>query len=495
MQVSGSHSRSSLGRPLGNLEVFFKTLADQGKPLKREHWTIHLSMTLELPLSCPDPVPNLKCAWQVMRLQHPELGASITSEMNNNDSVSRPILVPTNIDLEAWTTNTFTILEAVSGDEVFSSLHDTAYPTCTWLPTSSQLIIISSHWRVDGVGMCLLGHHFMTALAATIGSELHPFTIAASLGANYQDTSKVELPKSLEELAPAFSRHPNLHREGDSPVLAAGADALVAEFLQGIPSIGLPTIAGSEAAIPSSSGRTARVLDADTTALISSSCRNMGFTVTSAVHAAIVRATTSFPQHPQAKSYAAFVPVDLRPMLGDSADQQIGLYFSGLPVCVESSLLHQGGESFNLIARKLGSVYSRDQARFWKSSDSSSDDDYLSLLDLVKPYVQRTTALFSTPAPEGFPLVQTPDLSSVGKIEKYIKTTYCSESDQEAVKVVDVWIGTEMLNRSIQFHVWSWMGALNLAASFNTSFYEKAFVVGVVDLVIEELLVGCGVKR
>ncbi|KAI1258797.1 hypothetical protein F5Y18DRAFT_325854 [Xylariaceae sp. FL1019] len=492
MQDSRNHLSTRAGRPLGNLEIFFKLLADQGKRIKREHWTIHLSMTLELPLSLQDPVPNLKCAWQVMRLQHPQLGAYITSDSDTNNLGSRPLLVPTALDLDAWATKTFVVqLDVSSGDEIFSSYHDTSYPTCVWLPASSQLIIFSSHWRTDGVGMCLLANDFMTALAATIGKEAHPLTIAQSIGINDHGHSIVELPKSLEDLARDLSHHP---RDRDDIVLAAGADALVSEFLQGMPSIGLPTIAGSEAAVPSSSGRTARTLDVDTTTLISSSCRDMGFTVTSAVHAAIVRTTTSFQQHPLARSYAAFVPVDLRRILGGFANQQIGLYFSGLPVYVESSVLQKGKESFELIARKLGSVYSRDQVRFWKPSEGIDQDDYLGLLDLVEPYVQRTTVLFNTPAPEGFPPSQTPDLSSVGKVERYIKTLYPSESEQEAVRVNDVWMGTEMLNRSVQFHVWSWMGGLNLSASFNNSFYEKAFVAGVLDMVVEELLVGCKMK-
>ncbi|KAI8951069.1 hypothetical protein F4801DRAFT_578807 [Xylaria longipes] len=489
-----SNSLSSLGRPLGTLEVFFKTLADQGKPLKREHWTIYLAMTLEFPSCLQDPVSYLKCAWQVMRLRHPELEAFVAPGQSTSDSNSRPRLVPSDLDLNAWAKNTFHVFEEYScADETFSSLYATSTPACHWLPASSQLVIRASHWRTDGVGMALLGNNFMTALATAIHTGHEPLVVARTLGISASYTGPASIPSTLEEMARTQSCNRDLHGDEESPILAAGADSLVAEFLKGVPSIGLPTIADSETAVPSWSDRTARALDANATLRISSVCRNLGFTVTSAVHAAIVRATATFPQHPLAKSYAAFVPVDLRQTLGGSATQAIGLYFSGLPACIDSSLLQQGAASFELIARQLGSVYRRDHARFWRPSENSSEDEYLSLLDLVESYVQRTTKLFSAPVPDNFPLVQTPDLSSLGKMERYIQPQYCFEDGQKVVKVVDVWMGTEMLNRSIQFHVWSWKGSLNLAASFNTSFYDKSFVAGVVDLIIEDLLAGCKV--
>ncbi|KAI1313998.1 hypothetical protein F5Y03DRAFT_1553 [Xylaria venustula] len=495
MQSSPSDTLSSgsLGRPLGNLEVFFKTLADQGKPLKREHWTIHLAVTLEFPPSLRDPVPYLKCAWQVMRLRHPELEAFVCADPNADDSVPRSRLVPGQLNLDAWTANTFVILHQYSSaDEVFSNLYATETPTCYWVPASSQLIIRASHWRTDGVGMALLGHDFMTALAATMRQGLEPLTVARALGWNSSYKEQDSFPRSLEEIARSQSCNPELHEVEEHPILSAGANALVAEFLKGVPSIGLPTITNSETTTPSYSDRTSRTLKAVTTERISSACREMGFTVTSAVHAAIIRATSSFPQHPLAKSYAAFVPVDLRQTLGDSTGQAIGLYFSGLPVCIDSTSLEEGPNTFECIAQQLGSVYSRDHVRFWKRPDNG---EYLSLLDLVQPYVKRTTVLFNTPVPETFPLIQTPDLSSLGKVERYIQPKYPSESGREVIKVADFWMGTEMLNRSIQFHVWSWMGRLNLAACFNTSFYTKSFVAAVIDLTIEKLLEGCKVKE
>ncbi|KAI3332325.1 hypothetical protein HD806DRAFT_519085 [Xylariaceae sp. AK1471] len=499
MQLSSGQSPSGPGRQLGNLEIFFKTLADKGKPLKREHWTIHLAVALEFPASLLDPVPHVKCAWQALRLQHSVLGAAVFSSGEDaGNPLAQSRLVTDDLNLDAWAEDTFAVCHQYSSaDELFSDVHATETPTCYWLPKSSQLVIRSSHWRTDGVGMAILGHDLLMALATTLHKGFDPLDVAQTLVTGIQ-INQPSLPISLEELARNQSQYSTiLHYGKENPILAAGADALVAEFLQGVPSIGLPTFASSEDAVPSRSGRTTKSIDAGMTSQISSACRKSGFTVTSAVHAAIIRVTASFPQHSLAKSYAAFVPVDLRQTLPASAGRAVGLYFSGLPVCIGSIVSQDGAtrKPFELIARELGSVYSRDHIRFWKPSEDNNKDEFVGLLDLVEPYVRRTTMLFNAPIPESLPPVQTPDLSSLGKMEKYIQPEYRVEESVETVKVVDLWMGTEMLNRSIQFHVWSWKGALHLGACFNTSFYEQNFVVGVVDMIVEELLVGCKVSE
>lgn len=171
-----------------------------------------------------------------------------------------------------------------------------------------------------------------------------------------------------------------------------------------------------------------------------------------------------------------------------------GLYFSGLPVCVNGMVAdhgRDGGEtkkSFDDVAREMTAVYSRNLSEFW----TAPDGQIVGLLDLAEPYLKRTTALFSAPVPEGLPPVKTPDLSGLGRVETYLQREYESGSGGSKVGVEDMWIGTEMLNKSIQFHVWSWRDELNIAACFNQSFYDQSFVAEVLERVTEELQTGLG---
>ncbi|KAI1383836.1 uncharacterized protein F4822DRAFT_438651 [Hypoxylon trugodes] len=487
-----SVKQNSTSRPLRNLETFFKVLADVGKPLRREHWTIHMTLHLAFPASVSDPTAYLRRAWQVLHYQHPALGA-VTSQNN-----STAYITVEKLDEDVWANNTFTVYPDYKGtEELFSCLYPTATATCYWLPTPSKLVIRSSHWRIDGVGMAMLSHDFMVALAAVLrlGHDASLDSLMPGLEHRHP------LAPSLEELALAQSRFPKLPKGEENPILATGADNLVARFLRGVPSIGLPTRPNSEQSNPGASGCAVTHLDAVTTVKIRAACRNKNIKVTSAIHAAIIRVTSTFPQHPLSKSYAAFVPIDLRRALDITASSEVktlskvvGLYFSGLPVCVDSVLpgATNNTKTFEDVARDLDAVYGSDILQFWGPDHENTER--IGLLDLVEPYVRRTTALFGAHIPEGFPPVQTPDLSTLGKVDMYLQKYY-DAGEHENVEVIDFWLGTEMLNRSVQFHTWSWKDEFNLGACFNLSFYDNEFIIDVLNKVIDGLLVGCGISK
>lgn len=93
-----------------------------------------------------------------------------------------------------------------------------------------------------------------------------------------------------------------------------------------------------------------------------------------------------------------------------------GLYFSGLPICVRGVIPGEDGKAktFEDVAHEMTAVYTRDLAAFWKAPDGTQ----VSLMELAEPYLQkRTTVLFNTPTPKGFPPVQASDLSGLGKVE------------------------------------------------------------------------------
>ncbi|KAH6678003.1 hypothetical protein B0J14DRAFT_687862 [Halenospora varia] len=495
-------SPGSFSRPLGNLEVFFKTLADLGAPLQREHWAVHLALRLNFisggNIEISDPEPYLRRAWQLVRRQHPAIGSTISPAAH----ASRERLNLAPFDADAWVNDTFVVhRDHGNADALFSNIRPSPTTMCYWLPSSSELVIRSSHWRLDGIGMLMLGHSFLTALAEIL--RLGPNEASRDAYIENLPVSAQPLPQNLEELASKGSGAGSDKNGIDSDMelrTGASADALVAEFLRGVPSIGLPTRPDSENIPPGASARSQVRLDAATTAKLTATRRAKGFSFTGAVHAAIVRVTVGFPQHPLSKAYAAFFPVDLRKYLAATdvvAEDELvfGLYFSGLPVCVDGMVSSDNetpaSKSFEDVAREMTAVYGRDLAKFW----TAPDGQVVSLLELAEPYLTRTTALFSTPVPEGLPPIQTPDLSGLGKVEAYLQREYESSPEAPKVEVADVWIATEMLNRSIQFHVWAWKDELSIGASFNQSFYEKSFVVEVLGKVVKELLTGLGIDE
>ncbi|KAI2634087.1 hypothetical protein GGS26DRAFT_29936 [Hypomontagnella submonticulosa] len=486
---------TAYSRPLGGLESFFTVLSESLLPPSREHWIISTAFKLRFPESIGDPVPYLARAWQALLTQHQALGATLVPP-SATDLETRTRIKGGSYDRDSWINESFTTCNDKDATALFSRLCPTATATCHWLPASCEVVLRSSHWRMDGIGMIKLGHIFLYNLSVAL-----EFPTDTAYDAHLSQLPCFPIGPNLEALAQTQTKILSTTVKDD--ILEAGADALVGEFLCGVPSIGLPTKTGSGEALPSNSSRASIRLNADITAKLVDGCRARNLKVTSAAHAAIVRVTALFPQHPLSKSYAAFLPVDLRRTIDklvgpeDNHNSRVtGLYFTGIPACVEGVLDSNGAprKGFDTVARELNTVYARDLVRFWGPLDNSGRT--VSLLDLAEPYVRRTTALLSAPVPEGFPPAQTPDLSSLGKLGAYIQESYGigNEKDGPMVEVVDCWLGTEMLTRNVQFHVWSWKGELSLAACFNKSFYEESFVVDVLEKVKRELLSGCGVE-
>ncbi|KAI0520977.1 hypothetical protein F5B22DRAFT_33174 [Xylaria bambusicola] len=217
-------------------------------------------------------------------------------------------------------------------------------------------------------------------------------------------------------------------------------------------------------------------LDTQKTTQVAVACRQMGIKVTSAVHAAIVRVTARFTQHPLSKCFVAFVPVDLRYALDETSTSETKAI---------SKVVRLFTKSFKEIARDFAIVYVRDLIRFWSplliaENRAGEFQESIGLLDLAEPYMQRTTALFNAPVPEGFPLFRPQNSAVLARWSLLFTKEYVDESrDRDKspkLEIVDFWVGTEMLTRNVQFHVWSWDGSLRLGASFNTSFYDKEFV-------------------
>ncbi|CAG8976547.1 hypothetical protein HYALB_00011024 [Hymenoscyphus albidus] len=474
----------TLSRPLGNLEIFFKKLADLGAPLQHEHWAVHLALRLDVEVA--DPEAHLRKAWQIVAHQHPAIRSTVSPARKDDDAKpSNDLYVVTPFDAESWMKETFRVeRDHEDANALFATLRPSAFTMCYWLPRSSELVIRSSHWRLDGIGVLGISSIFLSAFAEVLqhGPD-HAFPFSGGLRGLL--ATPTPLPQNVELLATKKTKT-------DPQILDVGADALMAEFFKGVPSIGLPTTPHSEQALPGSSARAEVILNARQTTQVINSRRDHGFSFTGAVHAAIVRVTAAFPQHPLSKAYAAFFPVDLRKSITavTSLPHQellFGLYFSGLPICLENA----AAKGFQELAREMTTVYNRDLEDFWKTPSGES----VSMLQLAEPYLTRTTALFTAPVPQDFPPTQTPDLSGLGKVGQHLQSEYQASPEAPKIKVTSMWLATEMLNRSVQFHVWSWKENLHVGASFNQSFYEKPFVEDVLKKVVRELLGGLGIDE
>lgn len=524
-------------RRLDTIETFFKFVSDAGAPVGREHWAITLSLRLNFPdhrrrpspggdshrrsedtaittttttttaaAAIPDPEPFLRRAWQLIGRLHPALTGSVSQRPAGPDTAGKTafFLTVEPFDPEAWASQTFfaqtkkTKTKTANGDEdnschaasatasatssndLFAGMLATGTATCHWLPSTNELFIRSPHWRIDGIGMLMLGHSFMEALASVLSLGLNvpleSYTSPAARGVHTPSLDDVGNSYVDEATTPAH--------------LIAAADGIVGQAVRGAPSIALPTRQGSETAIPGDSGRETITLSTASTAAVVAACKARAVSVPSAVHAAVIRVAATYAQHPLAKCYMSFFPIDLRRLLPQpaySAEYAVGVFVSGLAVCVADV----AAKSFDEVLAELAAAYGQDFTQLTTDADGRP----VGMVEVAAPLVRRTTILHTTPPPSELPPTQNPDLSSLGVVEKYIQREYAyTNANDGVVEVAGMWMGTQMLPRTLQCHLWTFRDQMTLQGSFNTSYYDGDFVRDVLRKMEAELLHGLGIN-
>ncbi|KAI0838318.1 hypothetical protein F5Y06DRAFT_55874 [Hypoxylon sp. FL0890] len=481
----------SFSRPMGALEMFFKKLSDAGAPANREHAAFFTVLQVRFPACVTQAEDYIARAWEIIIRRFPALRAEV-SPPDKADPHDRA-----RITVRPFTDYSYRDMFSVhpdcpNVDVLFSAPCQRKTATCHWLPEPAQVVLRTSHWRTDGFGLVLLSDIFMSTLATVVQLGLD-----SPLG-RYLTQEPLDPPigPSLEDVIRKYTQYP--------PCEAEDADNLVDTFVNGRRSIALPTKPGSSTAVPSAGARAALRMSSASTAELAHACHVQGFSVTSALNAAIIRATTQYPQDPEADSYVLFAPIDLRgPLIAAGAQecmQPTGTYVSGLPMRIDGVVKRSEnsdtipGKSFDALAHELSAFYSQNALSY--RQPGSASEKTVNFLQLAEPFMERMTKLFSTFPLPGCPHPKTPVISSLGKMDELLKREYPSGTDNATVapklQVTDFWVGIDNATPMITFHPWSWGEELTISAAWNESFYSTEIAIDVLEKTIEEL--GEGLK-
>ncbi|KAI0542228.1 hypothetical protein GGR58DRAFT_453181 [Xylaria digitata] len=483
-------SSDAVSRPLGTLENFFKRLADAGTSANCEHAAFFTVLQVRFPSQIIKADDYIARAWEVVGQRFPALRTEISPPDEADPRKQFKVTVkPFN---KSSFRDTFSVHpDCPNVDVLFaapSPIRSTS--TCYWLPGPGQIVLRTSHWRSDGFGQVLLTDVFMSTLADIVQRGVDA-PLDESLTQRPLDTP---ITPALEDLIRKYVKDP--------PLGATEAEILMGTYTDGGKSIAIPTRPGSDGAVASTCARVAIRMSAESSAELARACRAQGVSVTSALNAAIIRATARYPQDAEADSYVIFAPVDLRaPLIAAGAQeclQPTGVYVSGLPLRIGSVVKHLEngesvpGKSFSALADELSAFYSQDLLEYKRPGDTSGKT--VSLLQVAEPYLERMTELFDGfPAP-GCPYPKTPVISSLGKMDGLIKREYTSSGEAGApgLRVTDFWVGIENATPMITFHPWSWGDELTLSAAWNESFYSNEVAVDALEKIMTEL--GEGLK-
>jgi len=430
-------------RGTDGLEGYFIVMANITASLceGKEHYT--LFSKLKLDASSSENVQSaLKYAWKQIRYEQPHIATTV-------DGMKKVYVVPDEKGIEQWLADTFVVSPAPDAESLYQSVKPIKQATLYYVAASSELVFRGHHHTIDGTGILLFWHSYLSALAApmkaiTYGSE----------------TSR--LPLTLEEVLGYPAEGTDAQNEK--------AMALFMSWAGSIPGIGPMSSVGTK---PSGACQNSElVFPAKTTAALVQACKAKGITVTAAVHAAYIMVLVKHAD-PESKlaQYVSANQFDLRPYLPEpysSSKYAVSVYYTPLPYKIDLPA------SFWDNAKALDT--------FYKTSFKGNPE----ALQLKGLWTRILCGAVQTPEFLAGPVPKDALVSSLGVVEKYVQRQYGS------YKVQDIKIGVDVILGMSMFFFYTFDEKLRLIYSFNDGYEDgkniKMYLEETQKILVEELL-------
>jgi hypothetical protein len=425
-------------RPLGPNEKYIDLVANLTPSLDRKGWYINSFAKLNPrgSLTTNSLSEILRKAWANLRFQQPSIAAYVTED--------RHFLaydIPGPQDLQQWLQESFVIdAESEDAQAIIKSPRIPKYWACTFVEKSQEVLCYTAHWRSDGIGVLQLFDAFF-ALAADAAL---PEPEALPWG---EEVSRLAL--SIEDVA-GVPEHANEQQK-------QFAQKCLETFLLTEGAVGIPclnNIGANGEAMPGGTLIARTTLSEEATAKVVSRCKQMGISVTSAMHASIAATNWAFAtddrknQHYTSTARFSFKPYLASPYSGPAYAS--ALLTTGWMVAVSPD------KSWEDHARYYNSIYRAGLSQ-----------------EFIDAY--RVTAQGVCDAIADAPKVVSPaaevDISSIGIAEKYVECEHGSAD--RGLEVLDIGVAVETLGRSSGLFVWTFRGRLVLNMVFNENFHES----------------------
>lgn len=429
-------------RPLDVEEkVFLHKLKSVGA---REHYAITLTVKIALDPSLGDPSFCIREAWKAMRFHFPDIACT-------QDGSSKVYEVSDIAGLEEWLDRTFVVEPGDrSLDDLFGSFEAMSYVSLHYLPRHESVAIHAPHWMIDLIG-CL---HLLDQLCQNLAEPKHHDFV----------TEHLNLLPSVEVAG----------RLDDTP-------EIVEKVMQGFikaaqaPTMELP--ASSTTRKDTKTQWQERRYDEDLTDKILRCCKERGWGITAAAHAALAQAVLDLRSSDSiGDKLAAGIPINLRPYMPTPYNSKS--YPVNSMALQQSHSLHVN-QTFAGLASDIQRI-NRDEAakaetlRLYKGSTRTMYENW--------------PAGHSPP-----PMARVPQLNSLGVLEKYFAPglTYCTGS-QTKVQVIDMDLRVEQLLQPLVY-LWTFRGKLRLTALSNEALYDERQIEELLDAMQAKLLEGLAV--
>ena len=435
-------------RALDSVELFFKEIGRRGGTSTREQWAVRAYAKFDCTSPPAATETALQHAWRSLRYLQPQMAAYLQGDCMTYEA-------PQSATLESWMAETFLVETVLTVEELLASPRPSSLPSLHYFPKSSEVLFCASHWRIDAIGACSLMNHLFRLLAEPI----HVPFLNESKNLSPGRDEAAKLPQ-------------NISQDDDY-----AATSLLMEYTTNLPALGLPVELVNEV-----SGAICRVetrLSPASTTSIISACKTKKFTVTTAVHAAMIFALQEMSSYESSgERYTSWGTFNYRPYVdpnyADPGVYPVAAMLCGLPISFITSNFHDN-------ASVLNQFYAQLQSPFHSAA----------LHAILAPYTRKCAAMGKQPLPPGIPQPTEPLMHSVGVLDGYLQGKY----GEGAVEITDFWLGSVVLTRQPLFYLWTWQGTMTLSMCYNDQFYTARFMRSFIERVVKILLVELAIER
>ncbi|KAF2202554.1 hypothetical protein GQ43DRAFT_439602 [Delitschia confertaspora ATCC 74209] len=438
-------------RGLDSSERFLKAIAIPFKSLGRENWALNIILKVSLSTTeAHNTTDALRQAWVKTRYFHPFIATTIHLEEDKLEYIT-----PDEKGLQKWLSESFFIHEDKTVEVFLLQAVWSEFSSFHYFPHSSEILMRTHHWLIDGMGGLHLANRFLELYAAggpapEFGDEIR------FLPPCFVDAAGFPIP---EEKDCAANRQ---------------AQEKFKEFTGNLPSIGLP-IEDS----PTGPGGTVRKhisFPLEKLDRILQACRAKGLTIGAVVHAALAVVTQEKAYKSDlAKKFTTVAFFDYRKYLPEPYNQvqqyPMGVWMLGLPFSLSAA-------DFAAQAEACNKVYRQPVAR-----------DVFPTFNSYEKFCGMMADAFGAPPPPGLPLPSQPQLSNFGLVDGKIQRSYEGPNNIMITRVEPVLDSMETTPVVFQ---WSFNGTFYINACYNEKWHTATFMDSFLKRMGEVLVEGLG---
>ena len=426
----------------------YKAAAHSSEVLKREVVSLvtHVQVRVEA-WSKTEFVNSIRDAWLRTRYDYPDIAT--TAEVNG----IRTYRTGTS-EVQSWLSSTFLVSNQSVQDLRFEAA-PRLFAMLYWLPTSSELVLCSSHWRIDGMGSVLLLRHILDQLVLPLPVSISDF--------GHEQT------RLTPDLFCAFPKSNDRH----SAKLISQQGEQRCKEISGIEvdkSFILPQI--NTGGNPSGHRQIRLQFNASESEEIINACRQQNMSVTAVVHTAYAIALLKHNHHSHGR-YSSSARVQFRPFLQPPYDCP-STNAASMWTAVEAMSIFVNATEFISTAKSFSSFYRNLLSRIRG--------------DGIGPSLN-AMFIYLADDPNGLNvLMALPYLTSLGNVDTVLPSSYSAADGSAELSVTDFSFSSTQMGKGVGGFLWTFGGKLTLEVGFNAAYYAESTISSFLDQVRSTLI-------